>query len=465
VTPGDLRVDAASFRDFDSRVFVAERAVFRALSPRALEDFEALEASPLLADGLIVGTRRADGVRLPPGAEPVAGCAAVLEHDRIPFLSWPYEWPFAMLRDAALSQLELMERALEAGLILKDGTPFNTQFRGARPVFIDVGSIERHGEGEPWAGYRQFCMQFLYPLMLQAWRGVEFGPLLRGRIGGIPPADMARLLTLRDRFRRGVLTNVVLHARLERRYADTGARGAQRDVKRAGFNTELIKANVRKLARLIGRLEWAPRGSEWSGYGDEHGYDDDALAAKERFVEQAASGRRPALAWDLGCNDGRFSRIAARHAGYVVAVDADGLTVDRLYRALRDEGHDTILPLTMDLADPSPGLGWRGEERPGLLARGRPDLVLALALVHHLSIGANVPVAAVVDWLASLGAALVVEFPTREDPMVRRLLERKRAGAHPDYELERFEAELAARFDVARREDLGTRVLFEAVPR
>ena len=213
------------------------------------------------------------------------------------------------------------------------------------------------------------------------------------------------------------------------------------------------------------RLDWAPKGSEWSGYADAHSYDEAALAAKERFVERAAAERRPALAWDLGCNDGRFSRIAARHAGYVVAADADQLSVDRLYRELRDEGADTILPLTMDLVDPSPDLGWRLAERPAIGARGRPGLVLALALVHHMTIGANVPVPDFVDWLAGHGAAVVVEFPTREDEMVQRLLGRKREGAHPDYDLARFEAALEARFDVARREELGTRVLFEVAPR
>jgi SAM-dependent methyltransferase len=469
VTPADVRVDPASFRDFDSRVFRGEGAVYRALSARALEDFEALEATAFFADGqregTIVATRRADGVAPPPDAEPAAGCAAVLEHEAVPFLSWPYEWPFAMLKDAALSQLGLMERALAEGMILKDGTPYNTQWRGARPVFIDVGSVERLAEGEPWAGYRQFCMQFLYPLMLQSFRGVPFQPLLRGRLEGIAPADAARLLSRRDRFRRGVLTNVVLHARLERRYAGQGAEGTRRDVRRAGFNVELIKANVRKLAKLVRRLEWAPRASEWSGYADAHSYGEAELAAKERFVDRVSAERAPGLVWDLGCNDGRFSRVAARHAGYVVALDADQLSVDRLYRELREAGAGSILPLTMDLADPSPALGWAGAERPGLLARGRPDLVLALALVHHVTIGANVPVGAFVDWLAGLGAAAVVEFPAREDPMVQRLLSRKRAGAHPDYALDTFEAALGARFEVARREQLGTRVLFEAVPR
>src|SRR5919108_6471437 len=181
--------------------------------------------------------------------------AAVLEHERIPFVSYPYEWTFAMLRDAALLQLELLRRALDEDLILKDSTPYNVQWRGARPVFVDVGSFERLREGEPWAGYRQFCTLVLYPLLLQAYKGVPFHPWLRGSLEGIEPGEMRRLLGFRDRFRRGVLSHVVLHARLEGRYSDRDVKG---ELRQAGFHAELIRANARKLRKLVERLEWEP---------------------------------------------------------------------------------------------------------------------------------------------------------------------------------------------------------------
>ena len=338
-----------------------------------------------------MGTRLVEGFEPPPDCRPEAGFAAVLRHERIPFLSWPFEWPFSMLKDAALLTLELIDAALDEGLILKDGTPYNVQWRGAAPVFIDVGSFERLGEGEPWFGYRQFCMQFLYPLMLRSFRDVSHRPLLRGELEGISPEQMRNLLSLRDRLRRGVLTNVVLHARLERRHSDRSATDAREEVSRAGFKPELIKANVGRLAKLIRGLDWKPAGSEWSEYRETSTYDEEGLAAKEAFVEAAVASAAPALVWDLGCNDGRFSRIAADAGAYVVAIDGDEVAVDRLYRELRAEGSDGILPLAVDLVDASPGLGWRGEERPPLERRAKPDLVLALALVHHLAIGANVP--------------------------------------------------------------------------
>ncbi len=439
----------------------------RALSERGLADWEALAASGFFRDGVaagrLVATERVaepDGLPAELDAEDVA---AVLRHERIPVVSYPYEWPFGMLQDAALLELDLLLAALEEGLVLKDASPYNVQWRGSKPVFVDVGSFERMREGEPWAGYRQFCMLVLYPLMLQAYKNVRFQPWLRGSLEGIEPAQMRELLGLRDRFRRGVLTNIVLHARLEGRYAD---RDVKTDLKRAGFHAELIRANARKLRKLVDRLRWEPGRTAWSSYGEANPYGDADAAAKEAFVRESAGLRRRRLIWDLGCNDGRYTRIAAADADYTVAVDADTAVVEALYRALRAEGSETILPLIGNLADPSPGLGWRGQERRPLAERGRPELTLCLALVHHVSLSGNVPVRAFLDLLADLGTEVVIEFPTRDDPMVRRLLDRKGPGANPDYETDSFERALDERWRVERRETLpsGTRILYRAAP-
>jgi SAM-dependent methyltransferase len=412
-----------------------------------------------------VATERADGAS-PAEAVLAKDVAGVLKHARIPFVSYPYEWTFSMLKDAALLQLDLLLEALDHGLVLKDSTPYNVQFEGARPVFIDVGGFERLREGELWVGYRQFCMLYLYPLLLQATRGVSFRPWLRGSIDGITATQMRGVMSLRDRFRRGVATNVFLHARLERRDTGSGAE-VRRAVARAGTEKELIRANARKMRRLVERLTWSPPKGVWLSYREVNSYADQDSLRKDEFVREVATSREWELAWDLGANTGRYSRIAAEGARHVVALDGDEGAVDLLYRELRDAGDRSILPLAVDLADPSPPLGWRGRERATLLERGRPDLVLALALVHHLAIAANVPIREIVAWLAELGAALVVEFPTREDPMVRKLLARKREGLHPDYERETFERCLREALDVRRSEELGsgTRVLYYATPR
>jgi SAM-dependent methyltransferase len=463
-SPTSVRPEPGSFRDPESRIFYHGDEVYRALSREGLADFEALAASGLLDDPRIVGTERADDA--PAAAGLIAtGVAAVLRHEPVPFVSYAYEWTFSMLKDAALLQLDLLSAAVDHGLILKDSTPYNVQFDGARPMFIDVGSFERLREGELWVGYRQFCMLYLYPLLLEAVKGVGFQPWLRGSVDGITATQMRGLMSFRDRFRRGLVTNVFLHARLEQRDTGSGAE-IKRELKRTGAERQLILANVRKMRKLVARLEWDPPAGVWVGYGDHNTYDAEDAGRKDEFVREVATSRPWRLTWDLGCNNGRYSRIAAEGSRHVVAIDADEGPVELLYRELREAGDTKILPLTMNVADPSPPLGWRGLERKSLLERGRPDLILALALVHHVTIGANVPVGEFVDWLAELGGTVVVEFPTREDPMVRKLLARKRAGLHPDYDRELFERRLGEAFEIRRSERLssGTRFLYFATP-
>jgi hypothetical protein len=430
-------------------VYSADGEVLRELSERGREDWEALERTRFfrraLEDGRVVATEEIE-----PG---------VLRHERLPFVSYPYEWPFEMLREAALLQLGLLDDALAEGFVLKDSSPYNVQWRGSEPVFVDVGSFERLRDGEPWVGYRQFCSLYLYPLMLQAYRGVAPQPFLRGSLEGIEPSQARGLL---PRFRRGVLTHVVLHDRMEAKNADR-QRDVRSELKAAGFKKELIVANVRRLRKLVGRLSPKRSRSEWAGYREFAPYSEEDAERKERFVRNAGEGSR--LAWDLGANDGRFSRAAG--AEFTVAMDGDERVVGELYESLRKEGSTTILPLVVDLADASPARGWRGVERRRLEDRGRPDLVLCLALVHHLAIGRNVPFAELLGWLRGLGGRLVVEFADRDDPMVSRLLAAKREETHESYGREQFEHALREAFEVERAEELGsgTRTLYLAKPR
>ena len=329
-----------------------------------------------------------------------------------------------MLKDAALLQLELLAEALEEGMILIDASSFNVQWRGANPVFIDVPSLRRVKPGEPWVGYRQFCQMHLFPLLLRAYKDLDFLPLLRGSVDGITPSCNA-MMSLRDRFRRGVFSHVYLHSKLEQRYGQT-ERKVGEELKSSGFNDELIKANVAGLRKLVGGLAWKASQSEWSDYTRTRSYSGEGLQAKKAFVERALAGRRWERVWDLGCNTGEFSEMAAAHADSVVAMDADQLAIDLLYRRLREGGPTNVLPLVSNLADPSPAIGWRNRERKTLPERGRPDLVMSLALIHHVVLGANNPVEEYVDWLAALTRhGLIVEFVNRNDPMVGVLLRNK----------------------------------------
>jgi hypothetical protein len=378
----------------------------------------------------------------------------------VPFITYPYEWPFGMLRAAALLQLELLLQALDEGFTLKDASPYNVQWRGVRPLFIDVGSFERRSEGEPWVAYLQFCQLFLYPLLLTAYRDVRHHAWLRGSLEGISPSECRRLLRGRDLLRPGGLLDVWLQARLVERGAGS-ERAVRGELRGAGFSAEMVRRNVLRLQRLVEGLAWRRAASTWSDYADDCHYAEADRAAKRDFVARAVARRQRGLVWDLGTNTGEHARLVAPHARWVIAMDRDPLAVDLLFRRLQAEGPANVTPLVMDLLDPSPAAGWRGQERRALTARGRPDLVLALALVHHLVLTGNVPVPELVDWLAGLGGDLVVEMVAKEDPMARRLLLNK-ADDFPDYTPERFEALLAERFVTVERLPLGsgTRILY-----
>jgi hypothetical protein len=458
--------DPGSFRDSTSRVYLSDDAVWRGLDAEALADFEALAATPFFADatssGQIVATDLA--TERPEGLEAWAG---VLRHERIPVITYPYEWSFEMLRDAARLQLDLVGQALAQDLTTKDASAYNVQFVGSTPRFIDIGSFERLRPAEPWYGYRQFHMHFLLPLMLQAYRGITFQPLLRADVEGVNPVDARRMMSFWDIVsprKKGTFLHVSLQARAENASSE---RDVKSELKASGMKKELLVAQIKNLRKLVDRLRLPKAETEWSSYSDRAHYSDADLRAKERFVSAVAAAVQPTLAWDLGANDGHFSRLVAEHGAYVIAADGDHEAVDGLYRSLRAEGDERILPLVLNLADPSPSRGWRSKERQAFTERSRPQLVLALALIHHLVISRNVPMQEFVAFLADAGAQLVVEFPTRDDPMVKRLLRNKREGIHDDYTVESFEVALANCFDVARREELpsGTRICYHATPK
>jgi hypothetical protein len=466
--PGPLVPDSqrerGSFRDPDGFIVSLGKRIFRVVLPSAVERWRQFAASglpdELQSAGLLVGTHEvardtlASQSALPDGA-------IVLEHERIPFVSYPYEWTFDMLRAAALLQLEIVERSLKHRWILKDATPYNVQFHGVTPVFIDVLSFASLPEGEPWAGYNQFCRTMLYPLMLEAYKRIPFQPWLRSELEGIDPVVFGNMFRGFERFRPGVLTHVVAQAYLQRQFSSADY-SVRQQIKTAGMTPEMITRNVRKLRKLVLDLHLPAESTTWSDYSRTH-YSTEALARKEAFVRNSVAERRFGLVWDLGCNDGRFSQIVADAADIVVAMDSDAGSVNRLYVGLRKAGHINILPLLMNVANPSPSQGWASRERTSLIERGKPQLTLALALVHHLVISANVPLTALLEWLSQVTAELVIEFITKEDVMVQRLLLNK-DDTYTDYNREAFERYLQQYFRIKSRAELpgGTRFLYHA---
>jgi len=302
----------------------------------------------------------------------------------------------------------------------------------------------------------------LYPLLLQAYKDVPFQLWLRGSLDGIEPEHLERLMSVRDLLRPGVFTHVFMQARLQSRFGSS-QRDVRRDLRKAGFSKQLIVSNVERIQKLIQGLKWEPGKSVWADYAMTNTYSEEDQERKAAFVREVVHSRFWELICDLGCNTGVFSRIAAENARYVVALDADQLAVERFYQALKAEGTKTILPLVNNLADPSPNLGWRELERKSLANRTKPELVLCLALIHHLVISANIPLGEFVKWLASLGADLVIEFITKEDARVQTLLRNKK-DIYFDYDKKYFEECLSAAFDLVRQDrlDSTTRIMYYA---
>ncbi|HSJ34422.1 MAG TPA: methyltransferase [Acidimicrobiia bacterium] len=427
----------------------------RLLDGRGRDDWQQLSATrfaPAAMDsGRLISAR---------AASPVEGAAAVLEHPRLPFISYPFEWTFSMLRDAALLQLDLMVEALGEGMILKDATPYNIQFPAGRPQFIDIGSFERYRKGEPWLGYRQFCRQFLYPLMLRAWVGVPFQPWLRGDPEGPTAHQMWKLLPARRKASPTAILHVGLQARAEARLAGQAVRSRLAE---AGFSADMILTNVRKLRSVVDSLDWDEEDPGWSEYhGCDHvGRDRDAKTA---FLGAALDQHRPGVVLDLGANDGHFSRVAVAAGAVAIAVDGDEMVLDGLYASL--PGDVPLIPVLADLSNPSPAQGWAGVERPALFTRAAPDLVVAYGLIHHLIYTASVPPARVLEWLASFDCPVVVEFVAEDDPMVSRLTANKREEElHRDRGQADFERLISTHFRIADQAGLegGTRRLYHLV--
>jgi len=446
-----------SFRDPAGHIVVRDRDVFRHVTEAGREDYLQLMGSGLCA--ALVAARQLiphDDLGHPPDAP--AETWRVLRPERLPMISYAHEWAFSQLQDAALLTLAIQRLALASGMSLKDATSSNVQFHRGRPILIDTLSFERRPPG-PWRAYRQFCQEFHAPLALMAWRDVRLGELLEVYPHGVPLDLASRILPTRSWFRSGALMHLHLHARAERQSPQPAP--AARKAAGAGARDLVLEPLLDSLERAVRSLRWTPAGG-WTRYDETRpSYTEAALRQKEEIVGAWIEQHKPEVVWDLGANTGRFSRLAARHGALAVAFDQDPGCVELAYLAARRDGLECVLPLRTDLTRPSPGLGWANDERRSLAARGPADLLLALALVHHLAIGNNVPLPLVAEQLALLGRALIIEFVPKNDPMVQRLLV-ARDDIFPHYTAAGFEAAFASRFRVERREALAEsgRVLY-----
>ncbi len=443
------RPDTGSFRDPSGRVYVADDRVFRTVMPSAAGDFEFVRATGLLErlveKGRVIPEKMID----PSGLREFGnGARYVLEHPRLPFVSYPYEWPFPALKAAALLHLDLHLKALEYGVTLSDATAYNIQFRGVEPVFIDTLSFRRYREGEFWVGHRQFCEQFLNPLLLRALVGIPHNSWYRGALEGISTEDLSRLLPWTSKLSWNVLTHVVMQAGFQRR--STHKDDAEKWIKKKNFPLVAFQQMLCGLRKWIVKLEPASTGKTvWVDYARDNSYSSDEGRAKRLFISDFVAAVKPRMLWDIGCNTGDYSK-AALEAGaeFAVGFDSDHGALDAAFSRAKTE-RLSFLPLFLDAANPAPNQGWAQAERVGLMQRAHGDAVLALAIIHHLTIARNIPLDEVLDWLVRMAPQGVIEFVQKSDPMVQTLL-RLRDDVFDDYNEESFVRSLRARVDIVR---------------
>jgi ribosomal protein L11 methylase PrmA len=439
---------ASSFRDPSGFLFRRENCLFRQVNRSYAENYDRLIDSGLYRS-------LSESGQLVPHEEVVVDAPVpdsaykVLRPELVPFISYPYEWGFSQLQDAALLTLEIQRRSLEAGMSLKDCSAYNVQFKDGRPIFIDTLSFEVYREGEPWVAYRQFCQHFLAPLALMSRVDVRLSRLLRPYLDGIPLDLASRLLPRRTWLTLGLGVHIHLHAKSQSMFAEK----TEKPKRRAAVSLNALRGLVDSLDSSVRKLKWRVGRTEWSDYYSELSYSGAEFDRKRAFVSEYLEQAGPSSVWDLGANTGHFSRLASDRGIPTVAFDIDPACVEADYREVVRRGETKLLPLWLDLTNPSPGLGWAGAERMSLADRGPVDLVMALALIHHLAIGNNVPLGDVAAYLARLGRRLIIEFVPKSDPQVGRLLV-VREDVFDSYTQADFEASFSKHFEVERSDSL-----------
>ena len=462
-----MRQVESSFRDFSGTVYQREDGqVVRTVNQCFKPVWECIEQSGLFPE-LIAAGRMISFSELPEAAAGTADNAVWkwLLPEQVPFISYPYEWSFAQLKDAALLTLDVQLEALRKDLSTVDASAYNVQFIGAAAKFIDLLSFDVYMEGSVWQGYRQFCMHFLAPLALQKYFP-DLHRLPQLWIDGIPLETTSALLPFSSRLKPGLQMHVHMHARAEKKYADAPASAAK--VRQTKISKSGLASVVESLQGTVRSLQPYSAETEWENYYTDTNYSDAAEADKLQTVNRLAAAclkkNRHSLAVDLGANTGKYSRILAKHADYVLAADIDPKAVGAHYQSLQQQHSANILPLVIDAANPSGAIGWANAERASFSERVKADALAVLALVHHLRITAGIPFARQAAWFSKLlkpGGHLIIEFIGKEDSQIQRLLA-ARDDIFEDIMEDAFLKAFAQEFRVLERVPLEnkTRIMF-----
>jgi hypothetical protein len=440
----------SSFRDPSGYLFTRHGVLYRQVNQSYAKAYDKFMSSglyeELVKNGSLVAHKELDLKADDPDL-----AYRVIQPDLVPFISYPYEWSFSQLKDAALLTLEMNKLALSKGMILKDASAYNIQFVDGKPILIDTLSFDIYHKGKAWDGYRQFCQHFLAPLALASHVDIRFLLLSKNYIDGIPLDLTSRLLPGKTKFGlTGLNVHIHIHAKMQQQYADK--QPTQNNA--ALLSKEALINMLNGLIQTVQKLTWQPKGTEWGEYYSATNYSDEALRLKGEMVGRFIEACKPASVWDLGANNGLFSREASKRGIFTVASDIDPAAVEKNYLTIKSNGEKNLLPLVLDLTNPSPAIGWANQERDSFSQRGPVELVLALALIHHLAISNNLPLGSIADYFASIAKWVVVEFVPKSDSQVQRLLS-TRKDIFKHYTEEGFESAFKERFEISKKEKVA----------
>lgn len=432
-----------SFRDPSGFIFLQNGVIYRHVNYTYKENYDYLVNSGLYknltADELLIQHEEINRNNLLNFDK----AYKILRPDVIPFISYPYEWCFSQLKDAALITLEIQKRALQFGMSLKDASAYNIQFIKGKPKLIDTLSFEKYSKGAPWVAYKQFCQHYLAPLVLMIYIDIRLNQLLRVYIDGIPLSLASSLLKARSYLNFPVLLHIHLHARSQSHFADKSRVEINRQ-----FSLLSFQGLIDSLESYIRKLRWKHKTTEWSDYYKGDSYDLEALEHKKQLVSEFLDKINPKVVWDMGANTGLFSHIAkSKGAEEIISFDVDPACVEINYLNCKKNGETHILPLLFDLTNPSPAIGWENQERKSLLERSQADTVFALALIHHLAISNNLPLNKIAEFFKKICQWLIIEFVPKDDIKVQKLLT-IREDIFPTYTQESFESEFNKLFTI-----------------
>ncbi len=426
------QLETSSFRDPDAKVFLKDGEIYRRISKNYAKTFEKFINSglyeKLLSENLIIEHTQIESDDL------------IIKPKKV-FISYPWEWCFSQLKDAALATLKIQKIALEYNMSLKDATPYNIQFLKNKPLLIDTSSFEDFKE-KPWVAYRQFCENFLSPLVLIAYTDLSLSSLFLGNINGISLALASKLLPLKTRFNPNLLWHIHIHSKMQNKYSENKTKY---DVKISKNQLLNIIDNLYDTVLGINLKKYK---TEWQEYYSNTNYTEDSFGTKKEIITCFKNKINPKTVWDFGSNTGIFSRIFSKEGIDVTAFDIDHLAIEKNYLTAKENGEENIFPLIFDISNPSPALGFNNEERKTLTQRAQNvDLILALALIHHLRITYSIPFSYIAKYFAEISKYLIIEFVDKKDSKIQTML-LNREDIFDDYTKENFEKEFGEFYQI-----------------